>query len=84
MSTYLRPEDDLAAEAEILLERGWLAVDGDGRLRITEAGEEARLRLKQHAPAIRARIHRDIDDADYVTALRVLHRLIRNTGGTVD
>ncbi|OSZ57026.1 transposase, partial [Streptomyces pharetrae CZA14] len=37
--------------------------------------------LKQHAPAIRARIHEGIEDADYVTALRVLQRMIRNTSG---
>lgn len=83
MSTYLRAEDDLAAEAEVLLERGWLTRDGDGRLWITGAGDEARAGLARHAPAIRARIHADIDDADYVTTLKVLRQLIRNTGGTV-
>ncbi|MFE9900934.1 MarR family transcriptional regulator [Streptomyces achromogenes] len=81
MSTYLRPEDDLAAEAGTLLERGWLTRDGDGRLWITEAGEEARAALKRHAPAIRARIHRGISDADYVTTVKVLQQMIRNTGG---
>jgi hypothetical protein len=83
MTGYLRPEDDLAAEAEELLERGWLTRDGDGRLWITEAGDGARAALARHAPAIRDRIHEGIDDADYVTALKVLHRMIRNTGGTV-
>ncbi|KUL36835.1 transposase [Streptomyces sp. NRRL F-4489] len=82
MSTYLRPEDDLAAEAEVLLERGWLTRDGDGRLWLTEAGEEARVGLKQHGPAIRDRIHHGIDDADYVTTLKVLQQMIRNTGRT--
>ncbi|GAB2836556.1 hypothetical protein GCM10022221_39660 [Actinocorallia aurea] len=37
----------------------------------------------RHAPAIRAEIHRGIDDADYVIALKVLRQLIRNTGGEV-
>lgn len=83
MSTYLRPEDDLAAEAETLLERGWLTRDGDGRLWITEAGEEARATLKRHAPAIRDRIHRGISDADYVTTVKVLQQMIRNTGGAL-
>ncbi|MCK7624312.1 MarR family winged helix-turn-helix transcriptional regulator [Streptomyces sp. RS10V-4] len=82
MRTYLRPEDDLRAEAEVLLKRGWLSRDGEGRLWLTEEGEAARLRLKQHAPAIRDRIHRGIDDADYVTTLKVLQRMVRNTGGT--
>ncbi|WP_199440611.1 MarR family winged helix-turn-helix transcriptional regulator [Umezawaea beigongshangensis] len=83
MSTYLRPEDDLEAEAEVLVERGWLTRDGETRLWITEAGDEARAGLKKHAPVIRDRIHEGIDDTDYVTALRVLLRMIRNTGGPV-
>ncbi|MGC4896712.1 MarR family transcriptional regulator [Micromonospora sp. DT31] len=83
MASYLRAEDDLDAEADVLLERGWLARDESGRLRITEAGEGARSSLKQHVPAIRARIHEGVDDADYVTALKVLRQMIRNTGGSV-
>ncbi|MFJ9848141.1 MarR family transcriptional regulator [Streptomyces sp. NPDC101150] len=80
MSSYLRAEDDLKAEAEVLLERGWLTRDGEGRLWITESGDEARAGLKRHAPAIRERIHQGIDDADYVTTLKVLQQMIRNTG----
>ncbi|MGW0789010.1 MarR family transcriptional regulator [Streptomyces sp. NPDC002911] len=81
MSSYLRPEDDLKTESEALLERGWLTRDDEGRLWITEAGEEARVGLQQHTPAIRARIHQDVEDADYVTVLKVLQQMIRNTGG---
>lgn len=83
MRSYIRPEDDLKAEAEALLERGWLTRDAEERLWITASGEEARAGLKQHAPAIRARIHEGIDDADYVTTVKVLQRMIRNTGGTL-
>ncbi|MEU6205095.1 MarR family winged helix-turn-helix transcriptional regulator [Micromonospora musae] len=79
MASYLRPEDDLHAEAEALRERGWISRDSESRLSITEAGEQARLRMKSHAPAIRARIHSGIDDADYVTALKVLLQMIKNT-----
>jgi hypothetical protein len=82
MSSYLRPEDDLGAEAEALLRRGWVTRDEKGGLKITETGEGARLRFKQHAPAIRALIHKGIDDEDYVAALKVLRQLIRNTGGS--
>lgn len=81
MSSYLRPEDDLATESEALVERGRLTRDGEGRLWITEAGEAARTAFKKHAPAIRDRIHEGIDDADYVIALKVLRRMLRNTGG---
>jgi hypothetical protein len=80
MSTYLRAEDDLAAEATALAGQGLLRADADGRWWITEAGEAARLAMKAHAPAIRARIHEGIADADYVTALRVLGRMIANVG----
>ncbi len=83
MASYIRPEDDLAAEADVLVERGWLTRDAEDRLWITEAGEAARIACKQHAPAVRAAIHEGIDDADYVTALKVLRRMIRNTGSTV-
>ncbi|MFG3257025.1 MarR family transcriptional regulator [Streptomyces sp. NPDC048172] len=83
MRSYIRPEDDLAAEAGTLVERGSLTRDGEGRLWITEAGEAERLRIKKHAPEIRDRIHAGIDDADYVTALKVLQQMIRNTGGTL-
>ncbi|MFF4880797.1 MULTISPECIES: MarR family winged helix-turn-helix transcriptional regulator [unclassified Micromonospora] len=83
MSSYLRPEDDLEAEAEVLLERAWLTRDDQGRLWITEDGDEARADLKKHAPAIRDRIHQGIEDTDYVTALKVLRQMIRNTDGPV-
>ncbi|MFG1610862.1 MarR family transcriptional regulator [Actinoplanes sp. NPDC049265] len=82
MSSYLRPEDDLADEAENLLKQGWAVRDNKGRLKITDAGEDARLRFKEHAPAIRSLIHNGIDDADYIAALKVLRQLIRNTGGS--
>ena len=81
MSTYLRPEDDLASEADILIGRGWLTRDDDGRLTITTEGDEARVSLAAHAPEVRAAIHEGIDDADYVTTLKVLQRMIRNVGG---
>ncbi|MFJ4774102.1 MarR family transcriptional regulator [Streptomyces uncialis] len=80
MATYLRDEDDLEAESEGLLERAWLTRDAEGRLWITEAGDEARAGLKQHAPVIRARVHEGVDDADYVTMLKVLRQMLRNTG----
>ncbi|WP_198041505.1 hypothetical protein [Micromonospora chokoriensis] len=71
----------LEAEAGILLDQGWLTPDDRQRLWITEAGEAARLTIKRYAPVIRARIHHGIDDSDYVTALKVLQRMIRNTDG---
>ncbi len=83
MKTYLRPEDDIAAEAETLLTRSWITRDQDARLWITPAGDAARADLKTHAPAWRDRIHEGIDDADYVTTLKVLQRMMRNVGSTL-
>ncbi|MFD0023899.1 MarR family transcriptional regulator [Streptomyces sp. NPDC058382] len=83
MTSYIRPEDDLAAEAEALLERGWLTRDAEHRLWLTPEGEEARVDLARNAPAIRATLHEGIDDADYITTVKVLHRLIRNAGGPI-
>ncbi|MFF2196102.1 MarR family transcriptional regulator [Streptomyces sp. NPDC058157] len=80
MASYIRPEDDLAAEAAVLVERGWLRRDAEERLWLTGAGEEARVRLALNGPAIRAALHEGIDDADYVTAVKVLRQLIRNAG----
>ncbi|MFD4369691.1 MarR family transcriptional regulator [Rhodococcus sp. NPDC058521] len=80
MSSYIRPEDDLEAEAQVLLTRGWLTRDTRDRLWITEAGEKARTEIKLHAPAIRARIHEGIADSDYVTTIKVLQRMIQNAG----
>ncbi|MEU8956351.1 MarR family winged helix-turn-helix transcriptional regulator [Streptomyces sp. NPDC048518] len=82
MASYIRAEDDLAAEAAVLVERGWLTRDTDDRLWLTEEGERARVDLARNAPAIRAALHAGIDDADYVTTVKVLQRLIRNAGGT--
>ncbi|WP_410602135.1 MarR family transcriptional regulator [Amycolatopsis sp. lyj-90] len=81
MVSYIRPEDDLAVEAEALLERGWLTSDTENRLWLTEEGEQARVDLARNAPAIRAALHEGIEDADYVTTVKVLQRLIRNAGG---
>ncbi|MEU3504596.1 MarR family winged helix-turn-helix transcriptional regulator [Streptomyces hundungensis] len=83
MAAYIRPENDLAAEAEVLVARGWLNRDADDRLWLTPEGEQARVDLARNAPAIRAALHEGIDDAEYVTTVKVLQRLIRNAGGTV-
>jgi DNA-binding MarR family transcriptional regulator len=80
MRAYLG-DDDLESAAEDLLERGLVVRDTDQRLWITEAGQQGRARIKEQAPSVRARIHDGIDDADYVTTLKVLRRMIDNVGG---
>ncbi|MEW2029865.1 MarR family transcriptional regulator [Streptomyces roseifaciens] len=83
MRSYIRPEDDLAAESAVLVERGWLRRDAEDRLWLTEEGERARADLARTAPAIRAALHEGIDDTDYVTTMKVLQQLILNAGGTL-
>jgi hypothetical protein len=82
MASYIRPEDDLAVEAEELVGRGWLTRDAEDRLWLTDEGEQARVDLARNAPAIRAALHEGICDEDYVTTVKVLQRLIHNAGGT--
>ncbi|RST01805.1 MULTISPECIES: MarR family transcriptional regulator [Streptomyces] len=82
MAAYIRAEDDLAAEAAVLVERGWLRRDDEDRLWLTEDGERARVEFSRNGPAIRAALHEGIDEADYATTVRVLRQLIRNAGGT--
>ncbi|MGA4541622.1 MarR family winged helix-turn-helix transcriptional regulator [Uniformispora flossi] len=78
MRDYLLPTDDLVAESDVLVERGWLTREPDGRLQLAAEGEAARLRVKEIAPSVRAHIHEGIDDADYATAVRVMQRMIAN------
>lgn len=65
-----------------LLHRGWLRseADGDGgrRLHLTEAGEAARVRLRELVTELRAVVHQGISDEEYVAALKVLRRMVAN------
>jgi hypothetical protein len=79
MAEYIRPEDDLEAEAEELLSRGQIRRAADGTLSLTEEGEVARLAWKAYAPEIRALVFEGIEDAEYATAIKVLKKLISNT-----
>jgi len=81
MRSYLWADDDLPAAAADLVDRGLLTRDADARLTVTTAGENARTRVKDRAPALRAHIHDGVTDADYVTTLKVLRRMIANVGG---
>ncbi|MER7622982.1 MarR family transcriptional regulator [Streptomyces sp. NPDC126503] len=64
-----------------LLHRGWLRLDDAGQaLLLTDAGEAARLRLRELATQLRAEIHRGVSDEEYVAALKVLRTMIANAG----
>lgn len=74
--------DDVAAEAEALLERRHVRVDHEGRLWITRSGRVAREKLRARLPEITARIHEGIPDTDYEAALAVLRQIISNVSRT--
>ncbi|MFJ3878887.1 MarR family winged helix-turn-helix transcriptional regulator [Streptomyces sp. NPDC090077] len=69
---------EIARVVDQLLHRGWLHADEDGRLRLTGEGEAARVRLRALVTEQRAVVHEGIDDAEYVTALKVLRRMAAN------
>ena len=78
LRSQLLTSDDLAAEAEGLLERKQVRVDRHGRMWITEAGRSAYENQAGHLPEIAARIHDGIPDAEYEAAVEVLRRIVHN------
>ncbi|MBB5121386.1 hypothetical protein AF335_13605 [Streptomyces eurocidicus] len=82
----LRPFIELGREltdnaVDHLLARGWLVSGADGRLRLTEAGREAKSRTKDLVTRLRSEIHEGITDEEYAATLTVLQRMIVNVGG---
>ncbi|MET8328776.1 MarR family winged helix-turn-helix transcriptional regulator [Streptomyces sp. NPDC005181] len=78
---YLDIGDGLAPEIDTLLDQALITEDDDGRLRITDEGRALRTRAAARTRRVSAEIHRDIPDEEYVRALKVLQRMIRNVGG---
>lgn len=72
---------EIARVVDQLLHRSWLRVDAEQRLHLTEAGEEARARLRTLATEQRTVVHQGISDEEYVAALKVLRRMIANVEG---
>ncbi|MET9448980.1 MarR family winged helix-turn-helix transcriptional regulator [Streptomyces cinerochromogenes] len=64
-----------------LLHRDWLRIDAAQNLHLTDAGEAARVRLRGLATELRAEVHKDISDEEYVSALKVLRTMIANVQG---
>ncbi|MEU4076878.1 hypothetical protein DEJ45_08490 [Streptomyces venezuelae] len=69
---------DIARVVDQLLHRGWLRTDDGQRLLLTDAGEAARVRLRDLVTELRAVVHEGISDEEYVAALKVLRRMIAN------
>ncbi|MFB7586078.1 MarR family winged helix-turn-helix transcriptional regulator [Streptomyces sp. NPDC056169] len=71
---------EIARVVDQLLHRGWLREDAS-RLHLTDAGEAARVRLRDLVTGLRAEVHAGISDVEYVAALKVLRRMVANVEG---
>ncbi|MFH9294078.1 MarR family winged helix-turn-helix transcriptional regulator [Streptomyces sp. NPDC017520] len=72
---------EIARVVDQLLHREWLGIDDDQRLYLTDAGEAARVRLRELATEVRAVVHQGISDEEYVAALKVLRKMVANAEG---
>ncbi|MFI1246437.1 MarR family winged helix-turn-helix transcriptional regulator [Streptomyces anulatus] len=72
---------EIARVVDQLLHREWLGIDDDQRLHLTDAGEAARVRLRELATEVRAVVHQGISDEEYVAALKVLRKMVANAEG---
>ncbi|MFD5698044.1 MarR family winged helix-turn-helix transcriptional regulator [Streptomyces lasiicapitis] len=75
---------EIARVVDQLVHRGWLRIDAGQRVHLTDAGEAARLRLRTLVTELRAVVHAGISDEEYVTALKVLRRMVTNVEGDKD
>ncbi|MFG2196665.1 MarR family winged helix-turn-helix transcriptional regulator [Streptomyces sp. NPDC048639] len=72
---------EIARVVDQLLHRGWLRIDAERRLHLTEAGEAGRVRVREMVTELRAVVHEGISDEEYVAALKVLRRMVANVEG---
>lgn len=67
-----------------LVHRGWLRIGTGQCLHLTDAGEAAKVGLREPATELRAVVHEGISGEEYVAALKVLRRMVTNVGGGRD
>jgi hypothetical protein len=79
--------DDLGIDFTVvfddLVTRGWLA-ETAGHLTLTDEGEAALRRARTRNLRAHQRTHEGISEADYVTTVNVLRRMVANLGGNGD
>ncbi|MEV8017681.1 MarR family winged helix-turn-helix transcriptional regulator [Streptomyces sp. NPDC086554] len=79
---YLNVGDNsLHHNISALHDRALLTEDTDGRLRITDEGRRLRDDTAARQQKTRAEIHEGIPDEEYIRTLKVLQRMIHNSGG---
>lgn len=81
LTGYCDPGDDLLGDLADLGRRGLVLVGDDGSADVTDEGREVLARARAVQEVAQGRIRDGIDDATFVTTMRVLQRLIANTDG---
>ncbi|MEU1307576.1 MarR family winged helix-turn-helix transcriptional regulator [Streptomyces cinnamoneus] len=73
--------DAIDVALDTTVARGWVRGTDEGRFLLTEAGREAKERTMEVVVRVRREIHAGIPDEEYATVVRVLQRMVENTGG---
>ncbi|MFE7414340.1 MarR family transcriptional regulator [Streptomyces laurentii] len=86
LTARLAKYDDLGTDFDgvydDLVVRGWLTEDaGTGAMTLTEDGEAARVRARGRLSPVLRRAQEGVDEADFVTTINVLRRIVANLGG---
>ncbi|MFJ4278844.1 MarR family winged helix-turn-helix transcriptional regulator [Streptomyces massasporeus] len=85
LTARLTPYDDQATDFDQVYDdltaRGWLTEDATGGISLTEAGEAARIRARERNLHVHHRTHEGISQADFITTINVLRRMVANLGG---
>ncbi|MGW0768575.1 MarR family winged helix-turn-helix transcriptional regulator [Streptomyces sp. NPDC002676] len=74
--------ETMEAEIDSTIANGWITEDAEGRLGITEAGRAFFEKAAALQDELWAERHAGISDEEYLTTLKVLQRIIHNTGGS--
>ncbi|WP_371614187.1 MarR family transcriptional regulator [Streptomyces sp. NBC_00454] len=71
----------LESEMDRTIAQGWITEDAEGRLGMTAEGRAFYDKAAALQSELWAERHADVSDEEYLTTLKVLQRLIHNTGG---
>ncbi|MFC7306109.1 MarR family winged helix-turn-helix transcriptional regulator [Streptomyces monticola] len=81
LSGYLDVGAALNPDIDELLDRGLISSDADEHLTLTAEGTELLGRATDRQVKSLAQVHDGISDAEFLTTMKVLQRMIHNTGG---
>ncbi|MGW0614221.1 MarR family transcriptional regulator [Streptomyces sp. NPDC002788] len=81
LTPYDDQDTDFDAVYDDLISRGWLTEDATGAMTFTEEGEAGRLRARERNLRVHTQAHEGIAQADFITTINVLRRMVANLGG---